>query len=209
MPGTKTNYVILGPVCSWLRSKPWTIYTRSSRRTLINGSFRVLCKPRLFFSRINGPIVTNFRWHKTRKKDVSGIVTFDLIGVLPTNHIIAYITMALTKVFENTLNNVKYLKLYCQNWVESTEEMAILAIIRGFHTLIWRLREKRSKNWSLPDYPGEVTALLVAQAVAQTFLLRSTCIWSKDKYAHKAEHRAFEIVPWLLIRMRVLMYVRT
>ena len=47
-----------------------------------------------------------------------------LIGLLPTNHIIAYITMALTEVFENTLNNVKYLKFYCQNWVESTEEMA-------------------------------------------------------------------------------------
>ena len=29
-----------------------------------------------------------------RGKDVVGIVTFDLIGLLPTNHIIAYITMA-------------------------------------------------------------------------------------------------------------------
>ena len=31
---------------------------------------------------------------KMRKKDVVGIVTFDLIGLLATNHIIAYITMA-------------------------------------------------------------------------------------------------------------------
>ena len=31
---------------------------------------------------------------KTREKDVVGIVTFDLISLLPTNHIIAYITMA-------------------------------------------------------------------------------------------------------------------
>ena len=35
---------------------------------------------------------------KTRKKDGNvtfvGNVTFDLIGLLPTNHIIAYITMA-------------------------------------------------------------------------------------------------------------------
>ena len=29
---------------------------------------------------------------ETRKKDVF-IVTFDLIGLLPTNHIIAYVTM--------------------------------------------------------------------------------------------------------------------
>ena len=31
---------------------------------------------------------------KMRKKDVVGIVTFDLIGLLRTNNIIAYITMA-------------------------------------------------------------------------------------------------------------------
>ena len=31
---------------------------------------------------------------KTCEKDVFGIVTFDLIGLLPTNHITAYITMA-------------------------------------------------------------------------------------------------------------------
>ena len=30
---------------------------------------------------------------ETHKKDVF-IVTFDLIGLLPTNHIIAYVTMA-------------------------------------------------------------------------------------------------------------------
>ena len=41
-------------------------------------------------------------WHMTsfvqkkkkREKDVVGMITFDLIGLLPTNHIIAYITMA-------------------------------------------------------------------------------------------------------------------
>ena len=34
-----------------------------------------------------------------RGKDVVGIVTFDLIGLLPTNHITAYITMH-TRVYE-------------------------------------------------------------------------------------------------------------
>ena len=33
-------------------------------------------------------------WKKTREKDVVGIVTFDVTGLLTTNHIIAYITMA-------------------------------------------------------------------------------------------------------------------
>ena len=54
-----------------------------------------------------------------------------LIGLLPTNHVIAYITMALTEVFENTLNNVNNLKFYCQNWVESTEEMATIGDYPG------------------------------------------------------------------------------
>ena len=33
-------------------------------------------------------IITNLEWLKTREKDVVGIVTFDLIGLLPTNHVI-------------------------------------------------------------------------------------------------------------------------
>ena len=61
-----------------------------------------------------------------------------LIGLLPTNHITAYITMALTKVFENTLINVKSLLKKWQPW----------RISGRFHTLIWRLREKRFKNWT-------------------------------------------------------------
>ena len=32
-------------------------------------------------------IITNLEWHKTCEKDVVGVVTFDLIGLLPTNHI--------------------------------------------------------------------------------------------------------------------------
>ena len=39
-------------------------------------------------------IICEKKKKNTRKNDVVGIVTFDLIGLLPTNHIIAYITMA-------------------------------------------------------------------------------------------------------------------
>ena len=38
------------------------------------------------------------------EKDVFGILTFDVIGLLPTNHSIAYITMALTGVYEETFD---------------------------------------------------------------------------------------------------------
>ena len=36
-------------------------------------------------------IITNSWWHKIHEKDVVGIVTFDLIGLLLTNHIIFFI----------------------------------------------------------------------------------------------------------------------
>ena len=38
------------------------------------------------------------------EKDVVGNVTSDLIALLPTNHIIAYITIWHTQVYEKTLN---------------------------------------------------------------------------------------------------------
>ena len=38
--------------------------------------------------------MTSFVEKKKHEKDVVGIVLFDLIGLLPTNQIIAYITMA-------------------------------------------------------------------------------------------------------------------
>ena len=65
----------------------------------------------------------NLQWHKTREKDVVGIVTFDLIVLLPTNHII--ILQRHTGVYEETphVNNTKYLKFYCRK-VKATEEMA-------------------------------------------------------------------------------------
>lgn len=52
-------------------------------------------------------IVMNLQWHKTREKDVVGIVAFDLIVLLPTNHII--ILQRHTGVYEETLdvNNTK------------------------------------------------------------------------------------------------------
>ena len=55
--------------------------------------------PRPHILRIDGKgmindVICEKKKKKNTKKDVVGIVTFDLIGLLPTNHIIAYITMA-------------------------------------------------------------------------------------------------------------------
>ena len=50
------------------------------------------------------PITTNLQWHKMREKDVVDIVTFDLIGLLPTNHIIIIIKLQwLTGVYEKMI----------------------------------------------------------------------------------------------------------
>ena len=67
------------------------------------GNGRTVNPPRLQMLRIDGKaIIDDVIMHgtyvicgkKTREKDVVGIVTFDLTGLLTTNHIIAYITMA-------------------------------------------------------------------------------------------------------------------
>ena len=64
---------------------------------------RAVNPPRLQILRIDGEgMITDIIMHrahdfickKRHKKDVVGIVTFDLIGLLPTNHINAYITMS-------------------------------------------------------------------------------------------------------------------
>ena len=87
--------------------------------------------------RHNAGHMTSFLEKKTCRKDVVLIVTFDLIGLLPTNHIIAYITMVYQSLWanvqykqKNSSNKAKYLKFHCQR-VEST------------------------KNGNFGDYPGD------------------------------------------------------
>ena len=69
----------------------------------LKGNGRTVNPPRLQILRIDGEAMIDdvimhgtlrHLWKKTHEKDVVGIVTFDLTGLLTTNHIIAYITMA-------------------------------------------------------------------------------------------------------------------
>ena len=89
----------------------------------------------------NARNMTSYMCTKTREKDVVGIVTFGLIGLLPTNHIIAHITMA----YRSFRGNIQ-----CEKFISSQTTKNI-----------WKLgeREKRFKIRSLPDYLGELTAL--------------------------------------------------
>ena len=54
---------------------------------------------------------------KTREKDVVGILTSDLIGLLPTNQNIAYITMEYTGVCEETFDFNSKIAQTTQNFI--------------------------------------------------------------------------------------------
>ena len=93
---------------------------------------------------------------------VVGIVTFDLIGLLPTNHIIAYNTMAYAGICEETFDINSKIAQTTQNFIvgkSNLQEMANFGdFLRDFRLLSGD-REKRFKILSLSDYPGELTAL--------------------------------------------------
>ena len=98
---------------------------------------------------------------KKREKDVVRIVTFDLIGLLPTNHIIPYITMAYGSLWgngqcqqKNSSKNAKYLKFHCQK-VEYTRNGKLRRSSGRFQTLIWRPGET-VQNLESPGLSGRI-----------------------------------------------------
>ena len=91
-------------------------------------------------------------------------ITFDLIGLLPTNHIIGYwhtgdyketFDVKSTKIAQTTQNIWNFIV-----GKSTLQEMAKFGDYPGDIILKPRDREIRSKIWCLPDYPGELTALL-------------------------------------------------
>ena len=73
-----------------------------------------------------------------REKDVFGILTFDVIGLLPTSRSITYITMALTGVCEETFDVNSKITQTMQN--------------------IWNFIVRKSnlqEMANLVDYPGD------------------------------------------------------
>ena len=104
----------------------WYSLSDINASNLLNGTSaftngRAVNPPHLQILRIDreGMIDDVIAWHMTsfvqkkkREKDVVGIITFDLIGLLPTNHIIAYITMAYWRLWGNSHSTsiVKQLK---------------------------------------------------------------------------------------------------
>ena len=61
---------------------------------------------------------------KTREKDVVGIVTFDLIGLLTTNHVSAYISMAYRSLKGNVFKQRKIFEISSSESRVYLQEMA-------------------------------------------------------------------------------------
>ena len=111
--------------------------------------------------RHNAQCMTSFFFFKKCEKDVVRIVTFDLIGLLPTNHIILYITMAYGSLWgngqcqqKNSSKNAKYLKFHCQK-VEYTRNGKLRQLSGRFQTLIWRPGET-VQNLESPGLSGRI-----------------------------------------------------
>ena len=130
---------------------------------IMHGSWCLLCKKYLLT-----PITTNLWWQKMPEKDVVGNVTPDLIALLPTTHIIAYITIWHTQVYEKTCNvNSKIAQTMQSIWNFIVEKSTLQE--HGTSVIIWEISDPKfiwklgdkSKIWSLPDFLGELTALIL------------------------------------------------
>ena len=115
-------------------------------------------------------ITTNLWCQKMPEKDVVGNVTSDLITLLPTSHIIAYITiiMAITQVLKKPCNvNSKIAQTMQSIWNFIVEKSTLQE--HGTSVIIWEISDPKfiwklgdkSKIWSLPDFLGELTALIL------------------------------------------------
>ena len=99
------------PLPITLNCQPWILPT-TYRNTVIH---RAVNSSHLQILRIDGmmvdDIIVHGTWHhlwkKVHKKDVVGIVTFDLISLLPINHIIAYTTIGLDKFCQQNFEQIK------------------------------------------------------------------------------------------------------
>ena len=69
---------------------------------------------------------------KTREKDVVGILTSDLIGLLPTNHNVAYITMEYTEVCEETFDFNSKIAQTTQNFIVGKSNLREMVNFRDF-----------------------------------------------------------------------------
>ena len=144
---------------------------------------------------------------KTRKKDDVGIVSFDLIGLLPTNHIIAHITMAYRSFrgnvqcekFINSQTTKNILKFYWHK-VESTRNCKLRQLSGRFQTLTWRQGET-VQNQESPRLFGRVDST--------TFL--PSGFYRTHHCKSKSQHSILEVTllgcPWEQCPIKKYMYL--
>ena len=141
------------------------------------------------------PVITNLWLHKMREKDVVGIVTFDLIGSLPTNHIIAYITMAYRRFLRKSLMLTAKTMQNIWNFIvgkSSLQEMATSAIILEIsdsNLESGRYGPKSGvsgiirESWQ-PYFCLRPWNMAVNSVVAASFLVNTSIRWEKWRSVH-------------------------
>ena len=137
---------------------------------IMRGTWRHVCKKCSLIL-----IITNL---EMRGKDVVGIVTFDLIGLLPTNHIIilqGHVGVyeetfdANMKIAQTTRNTIAEILLSKRQVCRRNGKLRRLS--RRFHTLIWRpgdmvqnleshARIIRERWWHCNDLKQEALSLI-------------------------------------------------
>ena len=118
------------------------------------------------------PITTNLRWHKTREKDVVEIATFDLIGLLPTNHIIIIISYnGLQEFMRKRCKRAEIFNIVRRSsQLKWGYKMANWRLSRRFHTLMWRPWDT-VQNLKSPRLYGRVDSTAVCLTVFQSPLM--------------------------------------
>ena len=125
---------------------------------LTHGSWCHLCKEYSLTL-----ITTNLWCQKMPEKDVVGNVTSDLIALLPTNHIIAYIRIWHTKVYEKTFNVKSKIAQTMQNiWNFIVKKSTLQE--NGTSVIIWEISDSKFiwklgdavQNLESPGFPGRV-----------------------------------------------------
>ena len=134
-------------VCHWFLPIDWYNWYQSNQIYRYLSIYRLTNWYRFLLIDYSG-LAANLRWHKMHEKDVLGIVTFDLIGVLPTNHVQYCLKKYYNGIPEfrgkclvlpvKSSNNAKDLKFYRPKFKPTKNYGQLRWLALRFQTLICR-----------------------------------------------------------------------
>jgi len=167
---------------------------------IMHGSWCRLCKKYLL------PLIaTKLWWQKMPEKGVVGNVTSDLIALLPTNHIIAYITIWHTQVYEKTLNVNSKIAQTTQNvWnfivkKSTLQENGTSVIIREIPDSNLETGRCGPKSGVSRGFPGRVDS-------TDTGALWTSLLWFNSLQINFLVHFLSQVISIFLLFLGTIMY---